>query len=255
MKKTQNGIISTILFLTFLLPFSCAAADEITVATANSVCAVLKKAGDIFSREQKIKVRYICKSSGILAKGLETGYISADYYISASQKWMNYLVTRKIISKEAVKPLWANRIVAAAAKHSAVQMQSWNDLTNPKIQTIMVGDPSTTPLGRQFKKAMQARGLWSQIRTKIVVKRHISLTQEALLTANDTTIGILFPSNLGVELKTLIVMPEEWHDPIRYYGCPLIGNKNKEMINRFNTFLKSDVANKIFIQKSYLIIQ
>lgn len=255
MKKIQATIISSILLLTFaLLPFAAAAAPEITVATANSVCPALKKAGDIFSRQQGVTIHYICKSSGALAKGLETSYISADYYISASQKWMDHLVARGLIAAETVKPLWDNKIIAAAANQSTLELQNWNDLATPKVTTIIVGDPSTTPLGRQFKNAMLSQGLWSQIRTKIVAQKHISSVQESLLAADNTTIGILFPTHLGNKFRKILDMPGEWHVPMRYYGGPLIESTNKDVTTLFNSFLKSNDANEVFHQQGYLLL-
>lgn len=215
-----------LLALLFLLPLS-AAATEITLAAANSTCVTLKKAGEVFSRQQGVAIHYICKSSGALAKGLESGYITADYYISASQQWIDYLTAAGVIDTEAVSALWNNRIVAASAATSAIDLQNWEQLATDRISTVIVGDPSTTPLGRQFKNAMVARGLWSKIRAKIVTKRHMSLTKNALAAANETTVGIVFPTSLDSRLKRILDMPPEWHDPTSYYAGPLLGSRKR----------------------------
>ncbi len=255
MQKIQNNIISTLFALSAILLLSPpATAAELQVAAANSTCAALKEAGEIFTRQQGVTIHYTCKSSGLLAKGLETDYITADYYISASRKWMDELVAKGFIAAETVTPLWENRIIAAAADHSAIELQSWEDLASPKVTTIVVGDPSTTPLGRQFKVAMEAQGLWEQIRSKITIKRHLSLTREALLTADQTTIGILLPTTLGHGLKPLLDLPREWHEPIRYYAGPLANNRNKEETAQFAAFLSSETAKAVFRKKGYLIL-
>lgn len=243
-----------LLAVLILLPLSAAAATEITVAAANSTCVTLKKAGEIFSRQQGVVIHYICKSSGALAKGLESGYITADYYISASQPWMEYMTAAGLIEAETVSTLWHNRIVAAAVTTSTVDLQGWEQLATDRISTVFVGDPSTTPLGRQFKNAMVARGLWPKIREKIVTKRHMSLTKDALVAANDTTIGILFPTSLDNRLKIVLDMPPEWHEPICYYAGSLLGSRNKEEITLFDAFLKSEAAREVFHQEGYLIL-
>lgn len=255
MGKKKYRIISTILLVAILfLPLSVAVATEITVAAANSTCGVLKKAGEIFSRQEGVTIHYICKSSGVLAKGLQSGYITADYYISASQKWMDYLSAARLIDPKMVKPLWDNRIVAAVAKKSGLELHNWDELATAKVTTVLVGDPSTTPNGRQFKNAMVSRGLWQGVRGKIVAKRHMALIGDALMSANDTTIGIMFPTSLGNQLKSILGMPTEWHDPIRYYAAPLLGSKKKQEIASYGTFLRSEEVNKLFRQKGYIIL-
>lgn len=255
MKKIQYSLISTILsVLLLLLPVSVAVATEITLAAANSTCAPLKKAAKIFSQQQGVTIHFICKSSGVLAKGIESGYITADYYISANQKWMDYLVSAGLIEPVDINALWDNIIVAAAAKQSTIELQSWDELATAKVRTVLVGDPSTTPLGRQFKNAMLERGLWLQIRPKIITKRHMSLTRDALVSANGTTIGILFPTSLDSRLKTILSMPTKWHEPIRYYAGPLQASKHKKEIVILNDFLKSDTVNEIFRQKGFLTL-
>lgn len=255
MRKVQGIIIPTILFAVVLLwPLLSCAGAKITVAAANSTCPALKKAGDIFMSQHGVTIEYICKSSGVLAKGLESGHITADYYISASQKWVDYLVAAGLVDPLTVKNLWSNSIIAAAAKNSTLELQSWDELATAKVTTIFVGDPSTTPLGRQFKNAMVARGLWQAIRPKIVAQRHISMARAALSTANVGTIGILFPTSLDSNLKPLLAMPTEWHEPIRYYGGPLAGSTNKEDTALFDTFLRGVEVNKIFRQQGYQIV-
>jgi len=69
MKRAHSLILFTILFVALLLlPFSVAVASEITLA-ADSTCAPLKKAGE-----------------SLLAKGLQSSYITADYFVEVKRK-------------------------------------------------------------------------------------------------------------------------------------------------------------------------
>lgn len=255
MKKLQYRNFSLILFVAFsLVSLSSAWASELVVVAANSTCGPLKKAGEIFSRQQGVSVTYICKSSGVLVKGLESGYITGDYFISASRKWVDDLVAAGMMDPAMVKPLWANSLIAAAARTSPVELHDWDDLASAKVSTVILGDPSATPLGRQFKKAMVGRGLWLKIRSKIVAKRHMSLIKEALLTANDTTVGIMFPTSLDNRLKTVLAMPTTWHEPIQYYGGPIGSSTNKNGAALFASFLSSAEVNTIFREHGYVLV-
>ncbi|MCK4839424.1 MAG: substrate-binding domain-containing protein [Desulfobulbaceae bacterium] len=143
MKTAPTHILFALLLSTSLLiSLPDAVADEITVAAANSICADLKTAGTIFTQQHKSKIKYICKSSGMLAKGIQGGAIAADYFISASNKCMASLVAGGLIDPPTVKSLWGNRIVVGAAKNSTINLQNWAELAPPKVGTILVGDPA-----------------------------------------------------------------------------------------------------------------
>jgi len=58
-----------------------------------------------------MQLNYICPASGLLAKRIPEELMSADYFLSANNKWMNALVKAGYVDPAAVKTYWENQLV------------------------------------------------------------------------------------------------------------------------------------------------
>ncbi len=224
-----------------LLLLAPIAAQALVIAAANSTCSVVKEIGQSYQKRQTntIDIEYICKSSGRLAKGLKGRSIEADLYISANKKWMDFMVTNDMVhSSEIISP-WGNQLVVATAADNPVIIHQWEQISAPEIKKILIGDPSTAPFGRYAKQAMVASDLWSQVRNRIETKKHITLLAKDLAAANQRTIGILFSTNLGTHLKSLVAIEPSLHQPIRYFMAPLRKSNNRTVVDAFLNYLEA----------------
>lgn len=210
-----------ILTLCALLSAYSVQALELTIAAANSTCAAVKTVGEQYSSTRNLKINYICKSSGLLAKGIRGGAIQPDIYISANKQWMDYMVKGGLVAADKVISPWGNRLVISAPADSPLEINTWNDLVSDKIKTILIGDPGTAPFGRYAKQAMKNSGIWEQARQKITTKKHITLLAETLAQSDNETVGILFSTNLTDRLRSIYPIDPSLHPAIRYYMAPL----------------------------------
>ena len=62
-----------------------AQAGELTLAMANSTCDAMNKVEALYRATRPVRFTYICKSSGLLAKGLSGGALKADVFVSADR--------------------------------------------------------------------------------------------------------------------------------------------------------------------------
>ena len=228
-------------------------AGELKLALANSTCAAMKKVGHLYRDNQAVKLTYICKSSGLLAKGLSGGALSADIFISANRKWMDFVVKNDLVALEQTTSPWGNTLVVASPKNGSFQHLDWQNLASDKVTTILIGDPSTAPFGRHAKEALEASGLWERVKGKIETRKNIELLAESLGASNASTVGILFKTNLTDQLQQLSTVNKSLHKSIRYYIAPLkTAEKNKEVIE-FLKFMKSHSVNEIFAAEGYTV--
>lgn len=221
-------------------------AENITVAVANSTCTAMHKLGELFQQQSGHTISYQCKASGLLAKGLKGGAISADIYVSASKKWMDFMTEAGMVSAQNVVTPWGNELVVAAAKNSRIEISDWKELASPKVKTILIGDPGTAPFGRYAKQAMEHTGIWEQAKSKITTKKHITLVADTLAKADDSTVGILFSSNTTAKHRVLLRVDASWHSPIRYYAAPLKGSEGRASANDLLRFMQGKEAQAIF---------
>jgi molybdate transport system substrate-binding protein len=237
-----------------LLPAYNAVAGELTLAVANSTCNAIKKVGELYRQQHTdLALKYICKSSGRLAKGLNGESIEADIYISANKKWMDYMIAAELVLPGQVISAWGNELVVASPSHSNITNFSWEDLASKGIELILIGDPSTAPFGRYAKQSLTSSGLWKQVKLKIQTKKHITLLAEALSEASPNSVGILFLSNVSESLRVMHNIPSSMHDPIRYYLAPLKKVQLQPQVISFLNFIQSEPAQTVFLNEGFKI--
>lgn len=245
-KIVRRLTFNAALFLSAVLPTVAHAAGTITVAVANSTCNAMQKVGNLFEQRHGYRLIYQCKSSGLLAKGLKGGAITADIYISASKEWMDFMIEAGLIRQEQVTSPWGNELVVVAAANNPMKKLSWSDLAGPRINSILIGDPGNAPFGRYAKDAMQNTGIWDAARSKITTKMHITLLADAMTEADSATVGIMFRSNINTGHKILLNVDERWHEPIRYYVAPIAGATTNPGVIEFMQFLQDKEVRLIF---------
>lgn len=221
-------------------------AAELRLALANSTCAAMQQAGALYQQHADVRIDYVCKSSGLLAKGIAGGALAADIFVSASREWMDYLAERRLVAPDKVASPWGNSLVLALPRNSRLQLGRWEELAGDKVATILIGDPSTAPFGRHAKQALEASGLWDKVKDKVATRKNIELLAESLAQADDATVGILFRSNLSDQLREILSVRKALHEPIRYYLAPLAAAEDNAEAAKFLRFLQGPAALAIF---------
>lgn len=237
-------IVSLSLFIASAF-FSNARAGELTLALANSTCKAMVQVEALYREAHPVQFTHICKSSGLLAKGLRGGALHADIFVSADREWMDFAVENGLVAPNRVASAWGNVLVVASPKNSAIQRLDWPGLASGKVTTILIGDPSTAPFGRHAKEALEASGLWDRVKHKIQTRKNIELLAESLATSGPGTVGILFKTHLTDQLQPLHTIDRKLHSPIRYYMAPLNSSAGNEEVTAFLKFLQGQAVKDI----------
>jgi len=249
----RHGIVATLSLFIALSLFSFARAGDLTLALANSTCKAIGKVGDAYRASQPVQFTYICKSSGLLAKGLRGGVLQADLFVSADREWMDFAIENGLVAPDTVSSPWSNVLVVATAQSSPMQRFDWRDLASDKVTTVLIGDPSTAPFGRHAKEALEASGLWDRVKHKIQTRKHVELLAATLAKTDPGTVGILFKSNMTDQLRLLHTVDQTLHKPIRYYMAPLKATANKAEVTALIAFMQSKAAQGIFQAEGFIV--
>lgn len=226
--------------------FPIALAGELKLAVANSTCDAMNKVGDLYRASHSVQFTFLCKSSGLLAKGLRGGALSADIFVSADQEWMDFAIDNGLVTRNRVTSPWGNALVVAAPKNSPLQRLDMEDLASDKVTAILIGDPSTAPFGRHAKEALEASGLWERVKDKIQTRKNIELLADSLANSSPNTVGILFGTNLTDQLRQLHAVRKNLHKPIRYFMAPLKASAGNAEVTDFLKFMQSNAVKNIF---------
>jgi molybdate transport system substrate-binding protein len=184
---SRHGLFISLFIVSTL--FSQARAGELTLALANSTCDAMNTVEDLYRASRPVRFTYLCKSSGLLAKGLHGGALKADLFVSADREWMDFAVANGLVESNRVTSPWGNALVVAGAKNNPRQRLDWQDLASDKVTVILIGDPSTAPFGRHAKEALEASGMWERVKHKIQTRKHVQLVAATLETSSPGTVG------------------------------------------------------------------
>jgi molybdate transport system substrate-binding protein len=237
--------VSLSLFVVAAFP-AHARAGELTLALANSSCEAMNRVGDLYRASHPARFIYLCKSSGLLAKGLRGGALKADVFVSADREWMDFAVENGLVAADQVSSPWGNALVVATPKSSPIHRLDWQGLASDKVTVILIGDPSTAPFGRHAKEALEASGLWDRVKHKVQTRKNIELLADSLGTSSPSTVGILFKTNLTDQLRQLHTVDKKLHQPIRYYMAPITASAGNAEVTDFLKFVQSKAASDIF---------
>src|SRR3954469_25842917 len=101
---------------------ACAQTKNVTLFAAASLKTAFDDIAAEWQKETGKRARISYAASGPLARQIEAG-APADIFISADMKWMDYLVEKAAVKKEAVVRLLGNRLVLVAPTDSTVALQ------------------------------------------------------------------------------------------------------------------------------------
>jgi len=224
-----------------------ATAEPVMIYAAASLTDVLNELVSTYETEKGIKLQTNMASSGTLARQIEQGG-TADLYISASQKWADYVESMgKVVSGNKVK-IAENKLVLIAPTDS--------ELAVPAIDSslafgsllgdgrLSMGDPAHVPAGKYAKQSLEYFGWYEGIKNAMLPAKDV---RSALMVVElgETPVGIVYRTDAmkSKKVKILNTFPEESHKPIVYVAELLKENKTSKS---FYAFLNSEKAKPIW---------
>jgi molybdate transport system substrate-binding protein len=234
----------------------------LTIFAAASTSDVLTALAKRFEQERGVKVQCSFAASSALAKQIENG-AQADVFISADEKWMNYLQERRLIDAATRRDLLGNALVLIATKGRSfeVQMEPGFDLIaalkagagDGGFAGLALADPDHVPAGRYAKAALQHFGWWDAIASEVVPAEDVRRAL-AYVEMGELPVGIVYATDADASSKVEVIarFPEESHDPIRYPIAIISGANPKA--TEFVAFLRSDDAATEFKRHGFIVL-
>lgn len=215
MKKLLLNLITA----SFILFTSQAWAEpKLTVYSAASLTNVLSEITANYEKAKNLKVVNSFAASSSLAKQIENG-APADIFISADNKWMNYLQDKKKIQSASRQSLLANRLVLIAPKGKAftVDFSKPGELVKAFDGRLCMGDLESVPAGIYGKQSLVALNWWDTIKSRIVGTQDVRAAL-VFVERGECAAGIVYETDAKISSKVDLVgvFPEASHDPIVY---------------------------------------
>jgi len=229
-------------------------AETVTVFAAASTTNAISEIGTLFAEKKQGEVLPSFAASSTLAKQIEN-WAPAEIFLSANEKWMDYLEAKDMIAPASRYDLLGNRIVLVAPAQSAlgsVDIQPGfrlDELLNGGY--LAMGDPDHVPAGIYGKQALQTLGVWDRISIQVARQKDVR-SALALVERGEAPLGVVYATDAAVtdKVKVVGVFPEDCHPRI-VYPVALVKGGETQVARRFMEFLKSGEARAVFAKYGF----
>lgn len=227
------------------------------VAAGSDVRFALEEVGARFTQDTGERVRFTFGSSGSLARQIEQGapfqvFLSADETFAlrleagglAHGVGRTYAIGRLALFVPTGSPLKADgtlKDLGAALKDG-------------RLQKLALANPEHAPYGQRAREALQAVGLWAEVKPRLVLGENVSQAAEFALTGQVQAGLIAQALALAPAFQgkgTAVLVPEGLHSPLiqRMVLLKAAG----PVAQRFYAFLQGAEARAIFQRHGFRI--
>lgn len=228
-------------------------ADEskIKVFAAASLTDVMNVLSMQYRQQSGVEVVTVYGGSGMLAKQLEQG-APGDLFISADEKWMQYLKERQLLQNASIKPWLGNRLVMVTpvAKPLQIQAQATTDINKQAPGYWCTGDTLSVPVGIYAKQSLSYLGWWDKLKSRLVSTQDVRAALN-LVAREECDVGIVYASDAKVSSQVRLAgeFPAESHAPIVYPVAML--PQASSSTAAFYRYLFSSEAKKALIEYGF----
>ena len=193
-------------------------------------------------------------SSGSLQQQIEQG-APCDLFISAGQKQMNALKDEGLLLDYTTKDLVENSLVLVEA--NGVNITSFDDLKSDKVTHIAVGEPESVPAGKYADEVLTNTGIKDSISDKLVFAKDVKEVL-AWVASGNADVGFVYLSDaLSSDSVKIVENVDEVnnHSSITYPVSVIKDSNNVDEAKKFEDFLFTDAAQKIFEKYGYKSVE
>ena len=227
---------------------------ELNISAAVSMKDALSEIQTAYQKKNPtIKLLYNLGASGSLQKQIEQG-APADIFISAAPKQMNELAAKNLLNSSTRKNLLENKLVLIVPQNSSVKLSKFEELTDPSVQKISIGEPKVVPAGQYAQEVLKKLGIWDKVNAKLVLAKDVR-TVLAYVETGNVEAGIVYKTDAASSKKVKIaaLAPEGSHAPIIYPASLLAASKQPEAAKEFLAYLSGPESKAIFEKHGFVM--
>ena len=207
--------------------------DTVTVFAAASAQTVLEALIPVLT-EQGITLRAVHGGSSILARQIEQG-APADIFLSANQRWMDYLSAQGQIEPGTQRPVATNTLVLIAGpKPFAAPRMAFGPgypLASLLVdERLAIADPDHVPAGIYGREALKALNMWDAVEDKLARTRDVT-SALMMVARSEARLGVVYASDARRtgRVSVFASFPASSHTPI-LYPAAIVRHRNSATV-------------------------
>jgi molybdate transport system substrate-binding protein len=195
-----------------ILLVSCAGGQEITVAAAADMTAVLPELAARYTKQTGQVVKLSFGSSGNLTNQIRNG-APFDVFFSADEEYPKQLVAEGLAVRDSLYRYAVGRLVLWVPKEFPLDLQKlgMTALLDPSVKKIAIANPQHAPYGRAAEAALKNFGIYDQVAAKLVLGENVAQAAQFVESGNAQAGLIALSHALAPAMK----------DKGRYWTVPL----------------------------------
>ncbi|MGO4763020.1 molybdate ABC transporter substrate-binding protein [Cupriavidus sp. 2KB_3] len=184
-------------------------AADLVVSAAASLTNAFKTLAEQYEKghpDTKIVLNF--GASDVLMQQIVRG-APADVFASADQDAMNRAEAEKVIQPASRKDFAANQVVLIVPADSKLGIGALRDLTRTDVKRVAYGNPSSVPVGRYTKGALEAENLWEVVSAKGVPAQNVRQSLD-YVARGEVDAGFVFATDAAVmpdKVKVAVRVP------------------------------------------------
>ena len=204
-----------LLALAAALP-AAASAAEVTVSAAASLTNAFRELAQAFEAAHPgDKVLLNFAASDPLVQQIAKG-APVDVFASADQDAMDKAESLKLLAAGTRKNFVANTLVLITPANSKHAIKGLNDLQQPAITRITLGNPASVPVGRYTRNALEQAKLWSAVEPKAIYGTSVRQSLD-YVARGEVDAGFVYATDAAVQKdKVTVVATIPTTTPVTY---------------------------------------
>lgn len=223
--------------------------EELLVSAAASLTNAFQDIKPLFEKTHPDTTLVLnFASSGALYKQMEQG-APVDVFASADQETMDK--AKNLLEPGSRINFAGNALVLVVPASDPEKITSVQDLQNPQVKLIAIGNPDSVPAGRYARTCLEAENLYTQLTPRFVLAETV---RQALdyVARGEVQAGIVFATDAASRAKQVRVATTlEGHAPITYPIALLARSSAKDAGKRFLDFLCGQEGQRILAKHGF----
>ena len=223
----------------------------VTVFAAASTTVALNEIATAYGMRTNVRITCSFGGSSLLAKQIESG-APADVFISADQKWMDYLEKKQYLASGTRIDLLGNSlmIVTPVAKPLAVTVEPGFAFAASFTGRLAVGDPTHVPVGIYAMEAFTALGWWQALEARLAPAADVRGALK-LVEMGEADAGVVYATDAKISAKVTVAaaIPPQLHTAIRYPAALTV--KSTPAAAAFLAYLRGPAARAVFARAGF----
>lgn len=225
-------------------------AEEVLVFAAASLTESLEEIGKACEAKTGTAVRFSFGASSDLARQIQAG-APADVFFSADTAKMDALEKAGIVRRADRREFLSNQLVVVIPISSSLHIAGAKDLA--RLPRLALADPEAVPAGIYARRWLEAEGVWTELRPKLVPTLDVRATLAAV-ESGAVEAGIVYRTDSAISNKVRVVLVVT-NGPAITYSVARIASSRSSAARRFVDCVAGAEGRAVFERRGFAVLK